>query len=104
MAFKPKTKRKWRKADRFECCEVCGWKAPRLENKGLLAAHIISNGPEDAANVLFLCHSCEEVFDRFLKPVIAKAFECSNQKKGTAYMVPENWIRGEGRRAKGDVI
>jgi len=106
-AFSPKFKRALRKAGRLECCEVCGWKVPRLANKGLDASHIVSKnsgGPERVDNVIVLCPRCAVVFDRFLKPAIAKAFKLCNQNKQTKYATPKDWATAEGMRARGDNI
>ncbi len=107
MPFSARTKDKLYDLKRFECCEICGRNCPALENKGLQAAHIVSDssgGPDCVANALTLCHSCAEVFDRFLKAKIAKAFEECNKKQGTDFKAPSDWITGEGRRSKGDAV
>ena len=107
MPFSSSTKRTLKRQGRYECCELCGSKIPRLENNGLQAAHIISDssgGLDKPENAVVLCHSCAEVFDRFLKAKIAKAFETSRSEHGTPYVTPPDWITGEGRRSKGDEI
>ena len=107
MPFSPNTKDKLVELGRYECCELCGRKCPALENKGLQAAHIISDsshGPDCVQNAITLCHSCAEVFDRFLKAKIAIAFNASNEKAGTHFKAPDDWFTGEGRRGKGDNV
>jgi predicted restriction endonuclease len=103
--FTYKIKKQLREAGRFECCEFCGFKCPRLKNNGLHAAHIISDsldGPEHVDNAIVLCPSCTEVFDRFTKAKIYKAFELAKQD-GLKYSVPEDWPNAEGRRGDDDI-
>jgi hypothetical protein len=103
--FSYKIKDQLKKAGRFECCEFCGFKCPRLENNGLHAAHIISDssgGADHIDNALVLCPSCAEVFDRFTKAKIYKAFKLS-KKKGIKYVAPRDWLEGEGRRGDDDI-
>lgn len=107
MPFTAQTKRSLMAAGRYECCEFCGSKIPRLENNGLQAAHIVSDssgGLDNPDNAVVLCHSCAEVFDRFLKAKIAKAFQLSNTQQGTSFTAPPDWPTGEGRRSRGDDI
>jgi hypothetical protein len=107
MPFSRPTKKKLRESGRFECCELCGSKTPRLDNKGLQATHIVSEnqgGPDNPDNAIILCNSCAETFDRLLKAVIAKAFMCCNSNSYTKYKAPSDWYKAEGRRAKKDNI
>jgi hypothetical protein len=107
MAFSGRTKDRLYDLNRYICCEICGSQCPALENKGLQAAHILSDssdGPDAVENAMTLCHRCAEVFDRFIKAKIAIAFEYCNHVKGTEFKCPVDWITGEGRRAKGDNI
>lgn len=107
MPFSTTTKEKLYDLERYECCEMCGTQCPALENKGLQAAHIISDssgGPDAVENAITLCPKCAEVFDRFVKAKIAKAFEHCNEVNGTDFKCPPDWINGEGRRARGDKV
>lgn len=107
MAFGARTKRALRTAGRYECCELCGGKAPRLANNGLQAAHIVSDssgGADHPDNAIVLCHSCAEVFDRYLKAKVVRAFALSNERSQTTFFAPPDWITGEGRRARGDDV
>ncbi|MGO9586385.1 MAG: HNH endonuclease [Limisphaerales bacterium] len=107
MAFSKSTIKKLKRDGRFDCCEFCGARIPRLENNGLQAAHVISDqngGPDHPDNAIVLCHQCAEAFDRFLKAKIAKAFDHANSTRQTAFSVPNDWLDAEGRRATGDVI
>jgi len=107
MPFSKKTLGTLKKLKRYECCEICATKCPRLQNGGLEAVHIISEdagGLDTEDNALVLCAHCHQVFDRFLKGKITKAIQISNKFKKTAYKVPENWITAEGRRHKNDEI
>jgi hypothetical protein len=107
MPFSRPTKKKLRETGRFECCELCGSKTPRLANKGLQAAHIVSaneGGLDHPDNAIVLCNRCAEAFDRLLKAAVAKAFMCCNSKSHTKYKAPQNWYKAEGRRAKRDDI
>jgi hypothetical protein len=104
MPFSPRKKQQLRETKRSEYCQMCGRKIEGLGNKGPDATHIIANGPEDADNALFLYPNCHQVFDLLLKPAIAKAFHCSNEKCNTGYRAPEIWMEGEGRAGKQDDI
>jgi hypothetical protein len=107
MAFGKSTIRQLKKDGRFDCCEFCGARIPRLENNGLQAAHVISDqfgGPDHPDNAIVLCNHCAEAFDRFLKAKIAKAFHYTNSIRQTTFSAPDDWPKAEGRRASGDVI
>jgi len=95
------------KTGRYECCEICATKCPRLENGGLEAVHIISEevgGLDTTENALVLCAHCHQVLDRFIKGKIAMAIKTHNRSARSAFSVPDNWLTGEGRRHKRDEI
>lgn len=83
MAFSIKVKKELERAGRFAACELCGFQAPRLANRGLLAAHIVSEA---------------ETFDHFLKPFLFNALKLKGIK------APNGWATSEGRRARRDII
>ena len=101
MPFSNKVWKQLREAGRYECCEMCGFKLPRLDNKGLVGAHIISEndgGKDHPDNALVLCRNCAESFDTVLKPKIYKAFNLHDMA------APKGWERGEGRTSLEDEI
>jgi hypothetical protein len=101
MPFSKKVCNQLDKAERYDCCEMCGFKLPLLENRGLTAAHIISEndeGKDDAANAVVLCRNCAESFDTLLKPKIYKAFKLHGLR------APKGWEFAEGRRSPKDKI
>jgi len=100
MPFREPVFRNLEKAGRWEGCEMCGFRIRALDNRGLQAAHIVSEadgGPNDADNALVLCYNCAEMLDRFLKPTLYKAL------KLVSIDPPKRWRHAEGRRSKRDV-
>ena len=101
MSFSNKVWNQLDKEGRYQCCEMCGFQLPRLANRGLYAAHIISEkdkGKDHPDNALVLCPNCAQSFDTLVKPKIYKAFKLHGLK------APKSWEHAEGRRSAEDKI
>lgn len=101
MPFSNKVWKQLDKAGRYKGCEMCGFQMPSLANKGLVAAHIISEkdkGKDNQDNALVLCRNCAESFDTLVKPKIYKAFKLHGLR------APKSWEHAEGRRSAEDKI
>ena len=79
-------KKKWFRDICEEGCQICGKKFPGRNNNGLIAAHIIENGPNTKVNYLALCPNCEKSFDKIIKRAVYNAISKINKGK-----IPDDW-------------